>query len=264
MSKHASKRWRAGAFGCLGFVALAHAAEPLPPVTPEQRAAAFPDVSGTNLHAHMEHDPVTAMWLAEQFEWQGGSGDDSLQWDATAWAGYSMDRLWLRTEGERPSGSSGAAQTELLYGRAVAPWWDAVAGVRHDVGPGPARTYAAIGVQGLAPQWFHVEATAYYGERGQAGLRLQADYDWLFTNRLILTSRTEAQAWSDDDERTGVGSGLSEASLGLRLRYEIRPELAPYAGVEWTGRFGDTADFARATGDDRRETRVVAGLRFWF
>jgi copper resistance protein B len=264
MHRQRLTQWLAGALSGVLLAAMAYAAEPLPPVTEAERAAAFPDVSGTDLHAHMEHDPLTAMWLAEQFEWQGGSGDDSLKWDGTAWAGYSMNRLWLRTEGERPSGASGEAQTELLYGRPVAPWWDLVTGVRHDIGPGPARTYVALGVQGLAPQWFHVEATAYYGERGQVGLRLQADYDWLFTKRLILTSRTEAHAWSDDDERTGIGSGLSEASLGLRLRYEIRPEVAPYAGVEWLGLFGDTADLARDAGEDRRDTRLVAGLRFWF
>lgn len=254
--------WPSAALGALAIAGTAFAAPP--PVTPEERAAAFPDVSGTDLHAHMEHDPFTAVLLAEQFEWQAGSGPDVLHWDATGWAGYSMNRLWLRTEGDRPSGSSGEAQTEILYGRPVAAWWDLVAGVRHDVGPGPARTYAALGVQGLAPQWFHVEATAYVGERGQAGARLQADYDWLFTSRLILTSRVEAHAWSDDDERTGIGSGLSEASLGLRLRYETRPELAPYLGVEWSGLFGDTADIARAAGEERRETRVVAGLRWWF
>lgn len=264
MRKRTLMRALGAVLASLGAVAAALAAEPLSSVTEQERAAAFPDVSGTDLHAHMEHDPLTAMLLAEQFEWQGGSGDDALKWDATGWAGFSMNRLWLRTEGERPSGSSGEAQTELLYGRPIAPWWDLVAGVRHDVGPGPARTYAGIGVQGLAPQWFHVEATAYYGERGQAGLRLQADYDWLFTNALVLTFRPEVSAWSDDDEATGIGSGLSEASVGLRLRYEIRPELAPYVGVEWTGLFGDTADIARDASEDRRESRVVAGLRFWF
>jgi copper resistance protein B len=252
------------AFGLALAALAAGAAEPLPQVTEAERAAAFPDVSGTDLHAHMKHDPLTAMLLAEQFEWQGGSGDDALSWDVTGWAGYSLSRLWLRTEGERPSGSSGEAQTELLYGRPVAAWWDLVAGVRHDVGPGPGRTYAALGVQGLAPQWFHVEATFYIGEGGQAGGRLQADYEWLLTNQLILTARTEAHAWSDDDERAGIGSGLAEASGGLRLRYEVIPELAPYVGVEWKGLFGDTADIARNAGEDRRETSIVAGLRFWF
>ncbi len=256
-----AKRWLCG-FASLW--ALGAAAQVPPPVTAEERAAAFPDVSGTDLAAHMEHDPLTAMLLAEQFEWQAGSGDDLLKWDAVGWAGWSMNRLWLRTEGERPSGSSGEAQTEILYGRPVAAWWDLVAGVRHDVGPGPARTYAALGVQGLAPQWFHVEATAYLGERGQAGARLQADYEWLFTNQLVLTARGEAHAWSDDDADTGIGSGLAATSFGLRLRYEIRPEFAPYVGVEWEGLFGDTADLAHAAGEERRETHVVAGLRWWF
>ncbi|GMW06526.1 MAG: hypothetical protein AMXMBFR8_13230 [Nevskiales bacterium] len=247
---------------CWAFVA--QAAEPLPPVTDAARAAAFPDVSGTDLHAHMEHDPLTTMLLAEQFEWQARSGDNALKWDAVGWAGYSMNRLWLRTEGERPSGASGEAQTELLYGRPVSAWWDLVAGVRHDIGPGPSRSYAAIGMQGLAPQWFHVEATAYFGEGGQAGARLQTDYDWLFTNRLVLNLRVEAHGWRDDDERAGIGSGLAEISSGLRLRYELRPEIAPYVGVEWRGLFSDTADLAREAGEDRRETSVVVGLRWWF
>ncbi len=240
------------------------AAEPAPPVTEAEREAAFPDVSGTDLHAHMEHDPLTAMLLAEQFEWQGRSGDDALKWDAIGWAGYSMNRIWLRTEGERPSGAAGEAQNELFYGRPVSAWWDLLAGVRHDIGPGPARTYAALGVQGLAPQWFHVEATAWVGEGGQAGARLQADYDWQFTRRLLLNLRVEAHGWSDDDERAGIGSGLAEASGGLRLRYELVPEFAPYVGVEWKGLFGDTADLAREDGEERRETSAVIGVRFWF
>jgi len=242
----------------------AAAAEPLPPVTEAERAAAFPDVSATDLHAHMEHDPFTTMLRAEQFEWQGGAGPDVLQWDVSAWAGYSMNRLWLRTEGERPSGSAGEGQLELLYGRPVSAWWDLVAGLRHDIGSGPARSYAAIGVQGLAPQWFHIEATAYLGEGGQAGIGVKSDYDWLLTRRLILAARLEADAWADDDERAGIGSGLSEMSAGLRLRYELVPEFAPYVGVEWQGQFGDTADLSRAAGEDRRDTRVVAGVRFWF
>jgi copper resistance protein B len=139
-----------------------------------------------------------------------------------------------------------------------------VAGARLDTGGGPSRAYAALGLQGLAPQWLHAEATAYLGEGGQLGLRLKGGYEWLITNRAILSARVEADAWGDDDERAGIGSGLAEASAGLRLRYEVRREFAPYAGIEWTGLFGDTADLARAAGEDARDTRLVAGLRFWF
>ena len=139
-----------------------------------------------------------------------------------------------------------------------------MAGARLDTGAGPSRTYAALGLQGLAPQWLHIEATAYLGEAGQAGLHLQGDYDWLITNRVILTARLEGDAWSDDDERAGIGSGLSDVSAGLRLRYEIRREFAPYVGVEWQGLLGDTADLARGAGEPVRDTHLVAGVRIWF
>lgn len=258
-------RWILAAGLLLAATSLATGvAEPLPAPTPAERAAAFPDVSGTDLHAHMVHDPFTTMLLAEQFEWQGRSGDDALQWDALAWAGKSMHRLWLRTEGERPSGAAGEMQNELFYGRPIAAWWDVLAGVRHDAGPGAGRAYAAVGVQGLAPQWFHVEATAYLGEGGQIGAQAKVDYDWQLTRRVVLTARLEGQAWSEDDPRAGIGSGLGEFSTGLRLRYEFVPEFAPYVGVEWQGLFGDTADLARDAGEERRETSLVAGLRFWF
>jgi copper resistance protein B len=247
-----------------GFFALAARADGLPPVTEAEHAAAFPDVSGTDLHAHMNHDPLTAMLLAEQFEWQDGSASDALQWDVTGWVGYDMNRLWLRDEGRDADGATTENALELLWGRPLAAWWDWVAGARLDNGEGPARTYAALGVIGLAPQWFHVEATAYLGEGGQLGAHLQTDYDWLFTNRLILGARLEADAWSQDDKRVGIGSGLSQAVAGLRLRYEIRRELAPYLGVEWRGLLGETGDIAHDNGEDRNEASVVAGVRFWF
>ena len=249
---------------CLALGAYAAAAESVPPVTDAERAAAFPDVSGMRMHAHMQADPLIGMLKVDQFEWQDRSGDDALKWDATAWLGHDMNRVWLRDEGEHVSGSAAENRLEVLWGHPVAAWWDLVAGGRVDTGSGPSRGYAAIGLQGLAPQWFHVEATAYLGEGGQVGLRLQGDYDWLITNRAILTARVDGDAWSDDDERAGIGSGLADLTAGLRLRYEIRRELAPYVGVEWNGLYGDTADLARAAGNETRETGLVAGVRFWF
>lgn len=248
----------------LALGACAAAAESALPVTDADRAAAFPDVSGTPMSAHMEADPLIGMLKVDEFEWQDRPGDDALKWDGTGWLGHDMNRLWLRDEGEHVSGSAAENRLELLWGHPVAAWWDLVAGGRMDTGRGPSRGYAAVGLQGLAPQWFHVEATAYLGDGGQVGLRLQGDYDWLITNRLILAARVEGDAWSDDDERAGIGSGLAELAAGLRLRYEIRREFAPYVGAEWSGLFGGTADLARAAGGDTRETSVVAGVRFWF
>lgn len=240
--------------GCWGVM------QPALAVTPEERAAAFPDLAHTQVH----DAPWFSALLVERFEWQKHSGDDTLLWDATAWIGSDRNRLWLRTEGERQSGAAGEGTLEAFWGRPVAAWWDLLAGVRRDFGPGASRSYLALGVQGLAPQWLHVEATAYAGDGGQIGAGLEVQYEWLLTQRLILGARGEVETWSDDDPSAGIGSGVSTGSLGLRLRYEIRREFAPYVGIDWQGRFGDTADLARAAGEDRRETSVVAGLRFWF
>jgi copper resistance protein B len=239
-------------------------ADGVPDVTEADRAAAFPDLSGTPMHQHMHEDPLIGMLRAEEFEWQGRSADDALKWDVTGWLGHDMNRLWLRDEGEHVGGESVENRLELLWGRPVAPWWDVVGGARLDTGTGPSRAYGAFGVQGIAPQWIHVEATAYVGDGAQIGVRLQADHDWLISNRAILSARIEGAAWGDDDADAGIGSGLADVSAGLRLRYEIRREFAPYAGIEWSGLLGDTADLARAAGEDIRDTHLVAGLRFWF
>jgi copper resistance protein B len=146
----------------------------------------------------------------------------------------------------------------------VTPWWDVVAGVRHDFGHGPSQTFAAFGVQGLAPYKFEFAATAYVGSGGQTGLALEAEYDTLLTHRLILQWVAEAQAYGESDRRRDRGAGLDTVELGARLRYEIRREFAPYVGVVRARRFGDAADWRRAAGEDVDDVRVVAGVRFWF
>ena len=70
--------------------------------------------------------------------------------------------------------------------------------------------------------------------------------------------------YREDNRKLGIRSGLSELELGVRLRYEIRREVAPYVGVSWTRKFGSTADFAKTVGADTRELEVLAGFRFWF
>lgn len=215
-------------------------------------------------HAHMNDDPLVWMVLVDQLEWQKSSSADAVAWDLAAWAGYDTGRLRLRAEGTRANGATVDNRAELLWSRPVAPWWDLVAGLRQDSGLGPARTYGVIGVQGLSPYRFQVEADLFVGERGQAGARVKSEYNVLLTNRLMLGPRAELQGFVKDDSATGVGSGLSTLELGLRLRYEIRREFAPYVGVEWTGKLGDTADLARESADLVRDTKFVAGLRLWF
>jgi copper resistance protein B len=235
--------------------------EGLPVITDEDRAAAFPDLHGQ----HTVHDrSVHFFVLFDQMEWQGGRGAPAVSWDTTGWIGGDVTRFWFRTEGEAEHGRLEAVEAHALYGRAIAPWWDLVAGIRQDFRPGPARTWAAVGIQGLAPYWFEVEATAYLGPGGRTHFRLETEYELLFTNRLILQPLLELDFFGKADPERGLGRGLSSGEAGLRLRYEIRRELAPYVGLTWERVFFGTADLARAEGRETRSTKLALGLRTWF
>lgn len=232
----------------------------IPPITDEDRAAAFPDVEGHAVH----DDAVNYFVLFDQLEWQGGNGDSALSWDNKGWVGKDRDRLWFRTEGEGEEEGLTHAEVQVLYGRAIARWWDLVAGVRQDLRPGPARTWAAVGIQGLAPYWFEVEATAYVGASGRTLFRFETEYELLLTNRLVLQPLVEVDIYGKSDPERGIGAGLSSADAGLRLRYEIRREVAPYVGLVWNWKFFGTADLAEAAGDGTGGARLLVGLRMWF
>jgi copper resistance protein B len=139
-----------------------------------------------------------------------------------------------------------------------------VSGVRQDFKPGAPQTWAALGVQGMALYNLETKATAFMGEGGQTAVRLEGDYDILLTNRLILQPKAELNVYGQNDPQRGIGSGLSSTEAGLRLRYEIRREFAPYLGVTWNRTYGKTADYANAEGEDRSEARLVLGVRLWF
>lgn len=232
---------------------------PIPPITEADRAAA----SFTGGHA--AHDDGTYTFvLIDRLEATDGEHGRGQAWEVQAWMGKDIDKLWLRSEGERVEGRTESADVELLYGRAISPWWDLVAGVRHDFKPGDAQSHAALGVIGMAPYKFEVEATAYLSEAGDLSARLEAEYDTLLTNRLILQWLAEAVLHGEDDPARGIGSGLATMEGGLRLRYEIRREFAPYIGIVRERAFGDTAALRRAHGDPVDDTLVVAGMRIWF
>ena len=202
--------------------------------------------------------------LFDQLEWQAGSDVSGVNVDTTGWVGRDRDRLWFRAEGDSDNGRLADAEAHVLYGRKFARWWDLVAGVRQDFNPGPSRTWAAVGVQGLAPYWFEVEATFYIGESGRTHARFDVEYELLLTNRLVLQPLVEVDVYGKSDPERGIGAGLSTIDTGLRVRYEIRRELAPYIGVTWNRKFGQTAELAEAAGKDRGGARFVAGLRLWF
>jgi copper resistance protein B len=211
----------------------------------------------------LDNTPL-AMLLIDQLEALHSRGVNGQRWEAQGWYGNDENKLWVRTEGTRSRGKLDDGDVEMLWGHSVAAYWNTQLGVRHDFGSGPSRDWAAFGVQGLAPYWFEIEATGYVGASGRTAARLRADYEWLFTQRLILQPEFEVNLYGKNDPVRRIGRGISDTQLGLRLRYEIRRQLAPYIGVVWTQRYGATADYARQDRHPVLDRQIVAGVRFWF
>lgn len=197
----------------------------------------------------------------ERFDADHGAG---TSWKASASIGGDFDKLRLRSEGDASDGAVERGDVEVLWAHAIAPYWDAEIGARHDFGYGVDRDWLAFGVQGLAPYGLEVGATAYAGDGGRTALRLEVDYDTSLSQRFILQPQVEINAYGRSDVAGSIGSGLSDAEFGLRLRYELRREFAPYLGVERMRRFGETASLLEANGESASETRWVIGVRAWY
>ncbi len=242
------------------FVLAASAANAQDVVNPEETAA---------VRAHMgdHHGGATVFYVeGERLEYRSNDGDPVFLWDAQGYYGGDINKFWVKTEGEYDFSADEfeEAEVQALYSRAVGSFWDLQAGVRHDFAPFEDRTYGVVGVQGLAPYLFEVDAAAFVSGHGDVTARIEAEYELLLTQRLILQPRAELNFAFQDIPDLETGAGLSTVEAGLRLRYEIRREFAPYIGVSWTRSLGDTADYARAAGDEAGSTSFIAGFRFWF
>lgn len=211
-------------------------------------------------------DVRTTAVLIDTLEAGFGDGRETYSWNAQGFAGGDINRFWWKSEGEgEVGGKLHNAEVQALYSRAVAPFWDVQAGVRQDFRPdGADRTHLTVGVQGVAPHWFEMSAAAFLSTRGDMTARVEAQYDQRLTQKWILQPALEMELSTSDIPKLEIGSGLTSVTAGLRLRYEIRKEFAPYIGVEWSRSFGDTADYAQARGEDADATRLVAGIKAWF
>jgi copper resistance protein B len=218
---------------------------------------------GVPAHAMLE-DPFNRSLLVDELETHEQHGGRELGWDATFWAGRAFDKLLLRTEGEKRGGSTDRAELELLWSHAVGRWWDVVAGTRADFAPGDSDAWAAFGVRGIALYRFGIEATAYGGDGGTAAARFVGEYELLITQRLILAPELELDWFGRADPARGRGAGLATTEAALRLRYEVKREVAPYVGLVRERKHGGTAELARAAGEDPEDTRLVAGVRLRF
>jgi copper resistance protein B len=213
----------------------------------------------------MGDEEIFARVRFDKLEYVWARGNEWGTYEAQAWVGTTYDRLVVKAEGDIDSGKLQEAQTDVLWGHAISSFWDAQLGARFDYGRGtPSRQWLAVGLQGLSPYWFELDVTAYMGPEGRTALRLKADYDILFTQKLYLQPSLEVNFYGKNDPERETGSGLSDGTLGARLKYEVTRQFVPYIGVEWAGKFGKTADYAAESGAARNETRFVAGVSFWF
>jgi copper resistance protein B len=214
--------------------------------------------------AAKEDDPVLSMVKVDQLETRDTDNGSLTAWSGHLWIGKDLHKLWIKTEGEHSSEGTESAELQVLYSRAIDANWDLQVGLRHDAQPEPQRNWAVIGFNGVSPYWFEIDSALFIEEDGQANLRFKAEYEIMFTQKWVLSPEIEVDWFSEDDAELGIGSGLARLEAGLRLRYEISRQFAPYAGVNYERLLGDTEDIAASAGADTSETQLVAGLRFWF
>jgi copper resistance protein B len=251
---------------------------PAPPVAPPSPAALSGPAHAAD--AVFGHEPmaeareelrkehgsiVTTRVLIDQLETRIRNGRDGYFLNAEAWYGGDIHKVWLKTEVEGEFGHSPEqAEVQALYSQAIDPWWNLQAGMRYDFRPDPERAYLVLGIEGLAPYWFEVDAAAFVSNKGDVSARFEVETDQRLTQKLILQPRMEFDLAAQDVPEIGVGSGLSTAELGLRLRYEMKQEFAPYVGVAYERAFGDTAGFRRAAGEKAGGWNFLVGVRAWF
>lgn len=260
-----------------------HHQMPMPAPAPAPASAPAPVATGEENAADRFYDPALmaqkrktelidmhgaftgSMILLDQFELQSRKGRDGYKWDAQGWYGGDIDRLWVKTEGEGDFGHKPEqAEVQALYSRAISPFFNLQAGVRHDFRPSPDRTHLVVGVEGLARYWFEIDGALFLSSKGELTARFEAEYDQRITNQLFLQPAIEFNLSAQDAPAIALGSGLTSIEAGARLRYEFVPEFAPYIGVEYERKLGDTARFARLRGDDPGGWRLVGGVRLWF
>jgi copper resistance protein B len=235
----------------------------VPPPAPQN---IMPDMSPTAMRQVMDmhDDSVLGMFKLDELERTKADDGYGTAWSGEGWVGNDRDKLWVRSEGERDRDGTRDASLELLWDRAFAPFWDWQLGVRQDFGAGPSRQWAAFGVQGLAPYWFELQATAYVGADGRTAARVEATYELLFTQKLILTPKVELNLYGKNDPDRDIGAGVSDIETGLRLRYEINRHVAPYIGVTWKKPFANTARYERTEANSAGGVEWLAGIRIWF
>lgn len=214
--------------------------------------------------AHESDDPLLSKVMIDQLEWRNANEADLYMLDAQAWIGKDLHKLWLKMDASHSDGATEEAEVQALYSRAITPFWDLQIGWRRDIKPTPTQDWAVIGIQGLAPYYFDIGAALFVQDSGDTAARFSAEHDIMLTQQWVVSPEVSLNFYGQTDNETMTGSGLSDAQIGLRLRYEIRREFAPYLGIIWQKKFDMTADFAQSLQEPVSDTQWVAGIRAWF
>ena len=242
---------------------------PPPPVPADHAGDAVYGTSAMEMGRHHLNEFHGGQRLSQLMlnvaETQFRRGRDGFEWDGEGWYGGDINRLWVKSEGEGAFGRSiEKAEVQALYSRAVGPYFNLQGGLRYDFKPNPSRVFATFGFEGLAPSFFDVEGAVFLSNKGELMARLEGYYDQRITQRLILQPRAEVNFAAQSTRQIGVGSGLSDAEIGVRLRYDIRREFAPYVGVQYRRAFGDTRRFLQEEGENASNWSLLTGIRLWF
>jgi len=211
-----------------------------------------------------DDDPLLSKIMIDRLEVVDERDANPVSWEASAWIGHDLEKVWLKTEGVYEDSEIHSAEYQLLYGWAIAPYWDLMAGWRLDSKPVPDRNWLAFGIQGLAPYFFETEATLFLGEQDMSSIRLNLEYELMLTQRWVIIPEFEVNVYGNNDRERGIGSGLSDVELSVRIMYEFKREFAPYIGVNWEKVLGSTADYAKDAGEHISDTTFSIGVHAWF
>lgn len=217
-----------------------------------------------NVFAAGADDPIVTKVMIDQFEKRYMDDEEPIILEGEISIGKDLNKFILKFDIEQVDGVTHEREIQALYSRAVDPYWDFQVGVRQDQKVEPKKEWLVLGFEGVAPYWYEMDTALFIGEEGQMNLSIMAEYEWMLTQQWVLSPELEVNFYRKDDAAEGIGSGLSDSQLGLRLRYEVTREFAPYIGINWTKKYGQTADFARDEGEDVSDTHFVAGIRAWF
>lgn len=213
---------------------------------------------------HMDDDPVLSKLMINALEYRfGDNNENSLALDAEAWVGKDLNKLWLKADIESEDGEIAEAELQALYSRAIAPFWDFQVGVRKDFEP-VSREWAVLGLKGTAPYQLDVDASLFFGKGGQVGARLNTEYELMLSQKTSLVPELGANFYTKDDQEAGIGSGLSDLDISLRLKHELKREFAPYIGINWSKSFGNKADMLKQSGEKTSDTQLALGVEAWF